>query len=73
VTESWISASGKSGAFVPVLDHLLIDPAAEKKFGFSLATAYQAAQRRPFLSGTNVFLAPGPFSAISDEARGFID
>jgi len=59
VTQSWVTASGKSGAFVPALDHLLLDTAAERKFGFSLATAYQAAQRCPLLTGITVFLAPG--------------
>ena len=59
VTQSWVTASSKSGSFIPALDHLLVDRAAEQKFGFSLSTAYQAAQRRLLLTDTTVFLAPG--------------
>ena len=46
-------------AFVGAREFLLEDPAAEKKFGFSLAAAWEAAQQSLLLSGVHVFLTPG--------------
>lgn len=59
MSEKWVDACASAGAFVGARQHLLKDPAAEKKFGFSLAAAWEAAQQQLLLSGTRVFLTPG--------------
>ena len=62
MSDSWVEACAKSGAFVEPREHLLQDPAAEKKFGFSLAGAHDAAQQGLLLSGVSVLLTPGVWS-----------
>ena len=59
MSDSWVEACAKSGAFVEPREHQLQDPAAEKKFGFSLAGAHDAAQQGLLLSGVSVLLTPG--------------
>ena len=59
VSETWVEASGRSNAFVDPLDHLLVDKAAEKKFGFDMRTSYQRAQHQLLLLGLHVFFTPG--------------
>ena len=59
MTDLWITASKASSAFVPAHEFLLQDGAAERKYGFTLATAYDRAQQRPLLSGMNVYFTPG--------------
>ena len=59
VTDLWITASKASSAFVPAHEFMLQDGAAERKYGFTLATAYVRAQQRPLLSGINVYFTPG--------------
>lgn len=64
MSETWVEASSRSKAFVDPLDHLLVDKAAEKKFGFDMRTSYQRAQHQLLLSGLHVFFTPGrqPYS-----------
>lgn len=59
VSLAWMAACSLSGRFVPVLDHLLVDTAAEKRFNFRLSSAFQAAQRGLLLSGVKVWMTPG--------------
>lgn len=59
MSEKWVDGSGRSGAFLDPRDHLLQDPAAEAKFGFTLAHAWEAAQQGLLLDNTAVFLTPG--------------
>lgn len=59
MAETWVEASGRSGAFVDPRGHLLNDEAAQKQFGFNMATSYDRAQRRLLLQDLNVFLTPG--------------
>jgi len=59
VSEKWVDGSGRSGAFLDARDHLLQDAAAEIKFGFNLAHAWEAAQQGLLLDNTAVFLSPG--------------
>lgn len=59
VSEKWVDACARSDAFVGAREFLLKDPAAEKKFGFSLAAAWEAAQQSLLLHGVHVFLTPG--------------
>jgi hypothetical protein len=47
------------GTFVDAREHLLSDPAAERKFGFSLAAAHERAQQSLLLAGMRAFLTPG--------------
>lgn len=65
VSEKWVDACARSDAFVGAKEFLLKDPAAEKKFGFSLAAAYEAAQQSLLLDGMHVFLTPGEGSGCS--------
>lgn len=59
MSEKWVDGSGRSGAFLDAQDHLLQDAAAEAKFGFNLAHAWEAAQQGLLLDSTAVFLTPG--------------
>lgn len=59
MSEKWVDACARMDAFVSAKEFLLEDPAAEKKFGFSLAAAWEAAQQSLLLSGVHVFLTPG--------------
>ena len=59
VGDSWVNACGRSGSFVDPVDHLLIDSAAHKKFGFDMRTSYERAQHHLLLKGLNVFFTPG--------------
>ena len=59
MTDLWITASKASSAFAPAHEFLLQDSAAERKYGFTLATAFDRAQHRPLLSGMIVYLTPG--------------
>ena len=58
-----MDGSGRSGAFLDARDHLLQDPAAEAKLGFSLAHAWGAAQQGLLLQSTAVLLTPGMLCA----------
>ncbi len=62
--ESWVDACGRSGSSVDPIDHLLIDTAAHKKFGFDMRTSYQRAQHQLLLTGLKVFFTPGANAAI---------
>lgn len=59
VGDSWVNACGRSGSFVDPVDHLLIDSAAHKKFGFDMRTSYERAQHHLLLKGLHVFFTPG--------------
>lgn len=59
VSEKWVEACAKLGAWVDAREHLLSDPVAEKAFGFSLAAALDRAQQALLLAGMRVFLTPG--------------
>ena len=59
MSEKWIDGSRRSGAFLDARDHLLQDAAAEAKFGFNLAHAWDAAQQGILFHGTAVHLTPG--------------
>lgn len=59
MSEKWVDACAHSDAFVSAKEFLLKDPAAERKFGFSLVAAYEAAQQSLLLEGVHVFLTPG--------------
>ena len=63
VSDSWIDACGRSGSFVDPVDHLLIDTAAQKKFGFDMRTSYERAQHQLLLTGLHVFFTPGRMAA----------
>ena len=58
-----MDGSGRSGAFLDARGHLLQDPAAEAKLGFSLAHAWGAAQQGLLLRSTAVLLTPGVLRA----------
>ena len=51
MSETWLAACRDAHTFVDARHHLLHDPAAEKQHGFSLATAYERAQRGLLLQG----------------------
>ncbi|BDA40382.1 probable mediator of DNA damage checkpoint protein 1 at C-terminar half [Coccomyxa sp. Obi] len=70
VSEKWVDACGRSDAFVSAKEFLLKDPAAERKFGFSLAAAFEAAQQSLLLDGVHVFLTPGLVAAEADKGEG---
>ncbi|KAK9916410.1 hypothetical protein WJX75_002264 [Coccomyxa subellipsoidea] len=70
VSEKWVDACARMDAFVSAKEFLLEDPAAEKKFGFSLAAAWEAAQQSLLLSGVHVFLTPGLLAAEADKGEG---
>lgn len=60
VTDGWLAASGLSGAFVDAApDHLLVDPAAERREGFNLLRAHERAQAGRVLDGAAVLISPG--------------
>ena len=59
VSETWVEACGRSSSFVDPLDHLLIDKAAQKKFGFDMRTSYEHAQHQLLLVGLRIFFTPG--------------
>ena len=59
VSEKWVEACAKLGAWADAREHLLSDPVAEKAFGFSLAAALDRAQQALLLAGMRVFLTPG--------------
>ena len=59
MSEKWVDGSGRSGAFLEARDHLLQDAAAEAKFGFNLAHAWETAQQGLLLDNAAVFLTPG--------------
>ena len=60
VTDGWLAASGLSGAFVEAApDHLLVDPAAERREGFTLLSAHERAQAGRALDGATVLISPG--------------
>ncbi len=59
MSEKWVDACARSDSFVSAKEFLLRDAAAERKFGFSLAAAYDAAQQSLLLENVHVFLTPG--------------
>lgn len=63
MSESWVEACNRSSSFVDPLDHLLIDKAAQKKYGFDLRTSYERAQHQLLLAGLHIFLTPGEIAA----------
>ena len=65
VSDSWVEACGRSSSFVDPLDHLLIDKAAQKKFGFDMRTSYQRAQHQLLLAGLHIFFTPGEAAAAA--------
>jgi hypothetical protein len=70
VSEKWVDACARSDMFVDAKEFLLKDPAAEKKFGFSLAAAWETAQQSLLLHGVHVFLTPGQlFLSTSDTSH----
>ncbi len=72
VSEKWVDGSGRSGAFLEARDHLLQDAAAEAKFGFNLAHAWEAAQQALLLDNTAVFLTPGTHGSVTLTGTTFI-
>ena len=65
MSETWVEACGRSGSFVDPLDHLLIDKAAQKRFGFDMRTSYERAQHQLLLAGLHVFFTPGEKAAAT--------
>ena len=63
MSEKWVEACARSGAWVDAREHLLSDPTAEKALGFSLAAAMERAQQALLLAGMRVFLTPGVAAA----------
>ena len=65
VTDAWLAASGLSGAFVDAApDHLLGDPAAERREGFNLLRAHERAQAGRVLDGATVLISPGALTRV---------
>ena len=58
-----MDACARSDSFVSAKEFLLRDAAAERKFGFSLAAAYDAAQQSLLLENVHVFLTPGEMTS----------
>jgi hypothetical protein len=59
VAETWIKASAAAGALLTdITDHLLLDAAAEREYGFTLAASFSRAQQKLLLAGTSVFILP---------------
>ena len=69
VSEKWVDGSGRTGAFLEARDHLLQDAAAEAKFGFNLAHAWEAAEHGLLLDNTAVFLTPGTPASTAPFSR----
>ena len=59
VGTTWVDASARAGALVDAGQHLLEDIAAEKRWGFRLASSYERAQQRLILSGLRIYFTPG--------------
>lgn len=59
MADTWLDACALSNTFVDPIDHLLTDPAAESKFGFSMRTSYERAQHHLLLTGCTVYFTPG--------------
>ena len=73
MSDSWIDACGRSGSFVDPVDHLLMDTAAQKKFGFDMRTSYERAQHQLLLTGLHVFFTPGIASMPNDLVAQLLD
>ena len=65
VSETWVEACSRSSSFVDPLDHLLIDKAAQKKFGFDMRTSYERAQHQLLLAGLHIFFTSGETAAAA--------